>query len=101
MFYGGVFWISCIVFTVDILLPAGVSVGLCYAGVVLLGKLSPTPRYYIVTAITGTLLTVLGFLVSPQIGEVWVAVTNRVLTVSIIWTIAFLCWRRMKEHGKE
>jgi len=94
MFYGGAFWISCIVFTVDILLPAGVSVGLGYAGIILLGRLSPSPKYYMVTAITGTFLTVLGFLVSPQIGEVWIAVTNRVLSVIIIWTIAFLCWRR-------
>ena len=65
MFYGGAFWISCIVFTVDILLPAGVSVGLGYAGIILLGRLSPSPKYYMVTAITGTFLTVLGFLVSP------------------------------------
>jgi len=94
MFYGGAFWISCIVFTVDILLPAGVSVGLGYAGIILLGRLSPSPKYYMVTAITGTFLTVLGFLFSLQIGEVWIAVTNRVLSVIIIWTITFLCWRR-------
>ena len=37
LFYGGAFWLACIVFTIDLLIPSGVAVGLGYVVVVIVG----------------------------------------------------------------
>jgi len=37
LFYGGAFWLACIVFTTDLLIPSGVAVGLGYVVVVIVG----------------------------------------------------------------
>ena len=45
LFYGGVFWFASIVFTIDLIIPSGVAVGLGYAVVVIVGIWSPLRKY--------------------------------------------------------
>ncbi len=93
LFYGGAFWLASIVFTVDLLVPSGVAVGLGYVIVVLVGLWAPTRVYFYFAAVTGTLLTALGYLVSPLSTALWEGVTNRMLSIVIIWMTTLLCLR--------
>ena len=46
LFYGGAFWLACIVFTVDLIVPSGVAVGLGYVVVVNVGIWFPLRKYF-------------------------------------------------------
>ena len=94
LFYGGAFWLACIVFTVDLLVPASVPVGLGYTIVVLVGIWSPSGKYFFWSALLGTILIIFGYLVSPITGEPWKAMTHRMLSVVTLWGLAFFLSRR-------
>jgi PAS domain S-box-containing protein len=74
-------------FLVDILLPAEYSVGILYVGATLLAFWLPWKRAILGLSILGTLLLVLGYVISPASSGYGTAETivNRVLEVLIIW----------------
>ena len=103
LFYGGAFWLACIVFTIDLLIPSGVAVGLGYVVVVIVGIWSPSRKYYFWAAFIGTMLTILGCFVSPITDEPmhrylhWEDITNRILSIIVIFGGHFFSVRETKE----
>jgi len=103
LFVGGTFWLACIVFVTDLVVPTGVAVGRGYAGLVITGIWGPWRNYFYWAAAAGTLLTVMGFFFSPMSGEPWKAITNRGLSILMVWVTAILCLRgqpSVDSHGK-
>lgn len=91
---------SLALFGIDLLLPLGVANAVLYAGVVFLAALSPSFRVPIVTAAGCSILTIVGAWFSPSIPGVplWVALSNRTLSLVAIWTpILLLAQRRQTE----
>ena len=100
LFYGGAFWLACIVFTIDLLIPSGVAVGLGYVVVVIVGIWSPSRKYYFWAAFIGSMLTILGGFVSQVTDEPmhrylhWEDITNWILSIIVLWGFAFLLYKR-------
>ncbi len=87
----------------DSLLPQGVSVGEAYALLVLIGFMSKDNRMVIAGAIVGTILTLEGFYISEESVALWIAWTNRLLAISIIWVVAVFAFLQIRflEDQKE
>ena len=85
--------LGAIVFTLDLLTPMGVALPMLYSGLVLLGLWSPHPKFALIAAIIATILSILGAIITPPGGVVWIGVTNRLMALLIVWTTAFLVMR--------
>lgn len=79
-----------IVLGVDLSIPLGVAGGVPYVAVVLVSLWSSNPRLPIWSAIGCSILTGLGFLLSPAGGIPWMVFTNRFLALFAIWVTAVL-----------
>ncbi len=82
--------LACELFFIDISLPLGVAGGVPYVTLFLLSLWSPTRFFIISMGILGTTLTMVGYFVSPEGGEMWMVITNRFLAMSAIWVAAIL-----------
>lgn len=80
--------LASIFFILDLFLPLGVAGGAAYIALVFLGFWAPWWYYIYMMAGLASILTVLGFYVSPEGGAHWVGITNRGLTLVAIWTVA-------------
>ena len=87
--------LSAAIFTADLMLPLGVAGGVPYIAVVLVAMWAPSPRFIYITAISGSLLTIAGFYLSPLGGVLWVVLFNRALAIFAIWVTAILAGQRM------
>ncbi len=81
------------IFILDLLTPMGVAIPMLYSGLVLLGLWSPHPTFAFVAATMATILSVLGTIISPSGGVVWIGLTNRLMALLIIWVTAALVFR--------
>ncbi|VAW89865.1 hypothetical protein MNBD_GAMMA17-212, partial [hydrothermal vent metagenome] len=75
-------------FAFDLITPLGVASGVPYVSVVALGLLNKSLRLIFLFAVLGVLLTMLGFLVSPEGGEWWQILLNRFAAIFAILVIA-------------
>lgn len=82
--------LAALIFMFDIAMPLGVAGGVPYMALVLLSIWFPKHWYVFFLATVGTILTVLGYLLSPAGGTPWVVLTNRGLALFAIWVTAFL-----------
>jgi len=89
------------VFIIDLQIPLGVAGGVPYIIAILVSLWSPNSRLVIILAIICSLLTVLGFYLSPPGGELWKVISNRSLALLAIWvtTILALKWKCYKEEA--
>ncbi len=85
------------IFTLDLITPSGVAIGMLYVGAVFLSGVLPFPHASYLIAGLSTLLTVIGMLFSPGVSVVysgstlaWTAMINRLLSIFTIWTTAYL-----------
>ena len=90
LFLAGLFFLG------DLLVPLGVAGGVLYVAVVLLAQWSPDWRHIHWAAALGTILTLLGYVLSPEGGIAWVVLTNRALAVFAIWVTALLLYDRKR-----
>lgn len=90
-----------IIFAIDLMLPLGVAGGVPYIAVVLISLKFNKAEYTVYTAFACTLLVILGYLYSPEGGELWKVVLNRVLAVFAIWVTALLSIKIIRESQKE
>ncbi len=82
--------LTALIFIFDFFMPLGVAGGVSYVIPVLLGVWFPRRRHVFALAAVGTLLTFLGFFLSPAGGISWVVFTNRALALFLIWVTALL-----------
>jgi PAS domain S-box-containing protein len=78
------------VFALDLSLPLGVAGGVPYVALVLVSLWFPQRKYTLVAAAAGSILTLLGFALSPSGGVLWMVIFNRGLALSVIWVTAIL-----------
>jgi len=76
-------------FGLDLLSPVGFATGVLYVVLVLLSFWSPDPRDVFLSAATGTVLTLLGFALSPPpMASLSSAIANRILALFVVWVTA-------------
>lgn len=88
------------VFVLDLLTPLGVSDAMLYVSLVLLSLWSPQRGFTLIVAGASTVLTVLGYFVSPPGGVLWMSIANRFLIVFMIWMTAILVLRYKQKEAE-
>lgn len=86
-----------LVLWIDLSLPLGVAGGVPYVAVVLFSLWFPSKRLTWCVAIVCSLLTLVGYALSPEGGISWVVATNRLLALFAIWVTTLLSLSR-KHH---
>ena len=88
--YGLIALICLLVFALDLLAPSGVAAGVPYVAAVVLALYSGSRRVVLTTAVTCSLLTLVGFGFSPnlELTEFWSVIANRSLAMMAIWVTA-------------
>lgn len=84
--------IAVTVFVLDITLPLGVAGGVPYVALVLVGWWFPKSKTILILAAIATVLTIVGYFVSPHGGIEWVVYTNRAYAIFAIWVTAIILW---------
>jgi GAF domain-containing protein len=82
--------VATAVFIVDIFLPIGIAEAVPYIAVVLIALRSPDKNDPLRLAGLCTLLTIIGFYLSPPGAEPWIGMTNRSIALFAIWSTALL-----------
>lgn len=82
--------LAVIILFVDLNIPLGVAGGVPYIAVILLSLRSPNKGFTVFVAITCSMLTIVGFFLSPEGGEMWKIFFNRALALFAIWVTASL-----------
>ena len=72
------------IFFVDMYIELGVATGVLYIALVLVALWARQKRYVWGAAVLGTILTVLGYWLSPPGGEFWRVAINRILSIVLI-----------------
>jgi two-component system sensor kinase len=77
-------------FSIDISIPLGVAGGVPYVAVILASLWGADRNTVIYIALLCSLLTVVGYYISPEGGELWKVLANRFLALFAIWVTAVL-----------
>lgn len=88
--------LAAAIFILDIELPLGVAAGVPYVALVLVALWHPQTKYIYFAAITGSVLTMLGFILSSSGGVMWMVILNRFLSLFVIWITAAVSLQRRK-----
>ncbi len=88
------------VLLIDWVSPLGVSDGVLYVALVLLGLLTGNRKYILLEATAGTVLCIVGIFISPPGGELWKVLLNRFLAIVAIWFTAMLCLLQQRTQLK-
>ncbi len=92
--------LATVTFAFDVAMPLGVAGGVPYVALVLVGLWAPWRPYLLLLALAGSVLTVLGYLLSPPGGVEWVVFVNRGLALFAIWTTALLAFERKQSEER-
>ncbi|QPJ60404.1 MAG: GAF domain-containing protein [Candidatus Nitronauta litoralis] len=85
---------------IDWVSPLGISDGVLYVALVLLGLLTGKRKYILIEATAGTVLCIFGIFISPSGGELWKVLLNRFLAIIAIWLTAMLCLLQQRTQQK-
>ncbi len=85
--------LSAAIFGIDLVLPLGVAGGVPYVAVILFGWWLERSGSVIWLAALCSILTALGYLLSPEGGVPWMVLLNRTLALCAIWVTAVLVHR--------
>lgn len=88
--------IAFIIFAIDLNLPPEVTNSSLYVGLILVGLLACNRNLIILGAFAGTILVVMGYLLSPIETEIWTALINRVISILLIWIATVICLKKQK-----
>ncbi len=83
---------ATLVFYFDVSVELGVAAGVPYVAVILIGFLARNRSALIQLAVFCTILTLLGWWISPAGGEPWKVMSNRFLALFAIWVTSILCF---------
>lgn len=92
------------IFITDYFFPLGVAVGLPYVAVVLLSLWLAKKEYTLFLGIIVTVLTILGFFISPPKVDLWIVITNRTSALFGVWACVYFVIKYkeiLKAHLKE
>ena len=91
--------LSACIFLFDLSIELGVAGGVPYIAVVLIGLFSDKKNYFFLSAVLGTILTILGFYFSPEGGELWKVFLNRLFAIFAIIVTAVLCSKTIYDNA--
>ncbi len=89
--------LSLVIFSLDLVAPLGVAGGVPYVTLVLYGWWLRKTSAVVLLAVLASILTVLGYLFSPDAGVGWVVFVNRTYALLGIWSTAIALWWISKE----
>ena len=85
----------------DLHYPLGVAGGVPYVALVLVGLITQRPNTIIILALLGSILTIVGYFLSPASGILFkVVVINRGLALFAIWSVAIVSFIHLKELAR-
>ena len=90
--------IAVTVFALDVSLPLGVAGGVPYVALVLVGWWFPQKSTIFLLAAVSSVLTIVGYLISPEGGILWVVFTNRAYALFAIWVTATILWEAKRSR---
>ncbi|ATX80153.1 hypothetical protein Ga0123461_1740 [Mariprofundus aestuarium] len=99
-FYLGSILLALGIFFIDLNLPLGIAGGVPYVALVLIAIWAPKVHHIYLMAIIGTILTILGFYLSPSGGELWKVLANRALALFAIWVAASFAIKSKLEFNR-
>ncbi|HUR33104.1 MAG TPA: ATP-binding protein [Vicinamibacterales bacterium] len=85
--------LACVIFTIDVVTPTGHGIAALYALPLLVGTFNGPPRFQLVAAGIESVLTVTGALLAPSGLAFSYVITNRAITLILIWTTAVVLAR--------
>lgn len=85
-----------ILFSFDLYFPLGVAAGVPYVVLVQMGLITRQPNMVIILAVVGSVLTVLGYFLSPEGSLLMVVLINRGLALFAIWSVAIVSFIHLK-----
>ena len=88
------------VFIFDVLIELGVAAAVPYSLILWFFHAQPRTTWIWGFAVLATVLTLLGYVWSPDGGEPWKVWTNRALAILLIWGTASLCAQIVKLRGR-
>ena len=94
-----VFAVAGATFIFDILLPLGVAGGVPYVLLIVCGLLYSTQSIFITLGVVASILTWVGFFLSPENAELWIVITNRVYAMGSIWVTVFILSTKRNEKS--
>lgn len=89
-----------VIFLFDMSIPLGVAGAVPYTAVILISLWSPSRALALYLAAICSVLTILGYYISPEGGEAWKTVFNRSLVILAIWVVAVLTvqWKTIEQR---
>lgn len=91
--------LALVVFLIDISLPRGATVAICYLPLVTIAAGYRSRRPMMVLAVMCSVLTVVDVYLSPANDlPAWVSLNNRGLTLASMWFVVFLAGTRLREY---
>lgn len=91
--------LSLIILVIDMVIPLGVAVAVPYIAPIFISLWVKNKSYILTVSVTTTFFALLGFILSPPGGILWMVVTNRLLAILAIWVTAImgLSWIKSQE----
>lgn len=89
-----VFFLLLLFLIIDISIPLGVAFGVLYVLLVRDTMRSRRWELTIIVASISTIMTLIGFALSPSGSSTWMVLTNRTLSVIAIWVTAYICLKQ-------
>lgn len=83
------------IFFLDYITPRGIGIGMLYPLVILLALVSRSSRVVVRTAIGTTLVSWIGWFMSPEGAELIYTLPDRVMATIVVWAIAIVGMRRL------
>jgi two-component system, cell cycle sensor histidine kinase and response regulator CckA len=80
------------IFVADLVVELGVAVGVAYVIPVLISLQMSRRRYALLFALAGTAMTIVGLFAAPSGGESWKVISNRAISLILIWAVAVAVW---------
>lgn len=90
---------AIMVFLFDVSMPLGIAGGAPYLAIVMIGYWAPWWYYIYLMAGLASLLTLIGYFLSPEGGDIWMVLVNRGVTLFAIWIAALFCAMIQKKEG--
>lgn len=92
--------VAATVFMLDIMLPLGIAGGVPYVALVLVGWWFPKRQAIFSLAVISSLLTVIGYFLSPEGGIPSVVITNRAYALFAIWATTIILWLARRDRAR-
>lgn len=92
--------LAAVFFIFDLFTPLGVAGGAAYIALVFIGFWAPWWYYIFLMAGLSSLLTIIGYFVSPPGAMAWVGLTDRGLTLLAIWVVTIFGSITLKNEAK-